>query len=172
MWCPQRHGQDYSVYSVSYQCHKGLRLSPTSECTILVLSVFFQNVAFPSCFPYTLCCSDYFSSVSADWVDIAAFGSISVDINFSTYFVNWFIELPSPMISQLNGCPLFCVSFLFLFFLKLTVTCRLCVIYVMENNDSNVHSVISLICDDMYHQNTYTAVNGPMFAKNRHILSV
>ena len=32
----------------------------------------------------------------------------------------------------------FCVSFFIFFFLKLIVACRLCVIYVMEDNDSNV----------------------------------
>ena len=33
---------------------------------------------------------------------------------------------------------LFYVSFLISFFLKLIVACRLCVIYVREDNDSNV----------------------------------
>ena len=44
----------------------------------------------------------------------------------------------SPMICQLNGCPhFFVVLFLIPFFLKLIVACRLCVIYVKEDNDSN-----------------------------------
>ena len=44
----------------------------------------------------------------------------------------------SPMICQLNGCPHFLVvRFLIHFFLKF-VACRLCVIYVKEDNDSNV----------------------------------
>ena len=32
----------------------------------------------------------------------------------------------------------FCFFFEYLFFLKLIVACRLCVIYVWEDNDSNV----------------------------------
>ena len=45
----------------------------------------------------------------------------------------------SPMICQLNGCPHFFVVFFFIpFFLKLIVASRLCVIYVREDNNSNV----------------------------------
>ena len=36
------------------------------------------------------------------------------------------------------GALTFCVSPLITFFLKLIVACRLCVIYVREDNDSNV----------------------------------
>ena len=43
------------------------------------------------------------------------------------------------MICQISGCPhIFAVLFLIRFFLKLIVACRLCVIYVREDNDSNV----------------------------------
>ena len=50
----------------------------------------------------------------------------------------------SPMICQLNGCPhIFVVLFLIPFFLKLIVACRLSVIYVREDNNSNVWAVIS-----------------------------
>ena len=52
-----------------------------------------------------------------------------------------FIQYQSltPVICQLNGWPhFFVVLFLIPFFLKLIVACRLCVIYVKEDNDSNV----------------------------------
>ena len=38
---------------------------------------------------------------------------------------------------------LFCCSFFIPFFFKLIVACRLCVIYVSENNDSNVQAMIT-----------------------------
>ena len=55
------------------------------------------------------------------------------------HYVNW-PKVFSPMICQLNGRvpSLFCCSFSTHFFLKLIVACRLCVIYVREDNDSNV----------------------------------
>ena len=49
------------------------------------------------------------------------------------------VQLPSPMTSQFNGCFHFFVFFFSKYvFLKLIVACRLCVIYVREDNDSNV----------------------------------
>ena len=39
---------------------------------------------------------------------------------------------------NLMGALTFCFSFLIPLFLKLIVDCRLCVIYVREDNDSNV----------------------------------
>ena len=45
-------------------------------------------------------------------------------------------ESSSLMICQLNVCPnFFVVLFLIPFFLKLIVACRLCVIYVREDNE-------------------------------------
>ena len=49
------------------------------------------------------------------------------------------------MMSQLKWVPsLFCFSFLIHFFLKLIVACRLCVIYMREDDDSNVFSAANL----------------------------
>ena len=46
------------------------------------------------------------------------------------------------MTSYLNGCPhFFCVSLYF--FLKLIVTCRLCAIYVREDDNSNLEVMIT-----------------------------
>ena len=42
------------------------------------------------------------------------------------------------MICQLNGALTFYCSFLVIFFLKLIVACRMCVIYVREDDDSDV----------------------------------
>ena len=42
------------------------------------------------------------------------------------------------MTSKLNGCPYFLFFFLIPYFFKLIVACRLYVIYVREDNDSNV----------------------------------
>ena len=49
------------------------------------------------------------------------------------------IQSFSPIICQLNGCShFFVVLCLIPFFLKLIVACRLCVIYVREDNDSSL----------------------------------
>ena len=62
------------------------------------------------------------------------------DDNLQTFLIH-FIEKKCSILwqAQLNGCPHFFVfSFLFLFFFKLIVAYRLCVIYVREDNDFNV----------------------------------
>ena len=41
------------------------------------------------------------------------------------------------------GVPIFRFSFLIPFFLKLIVACRLCVICVRQDNDSNVKAIIT-----------------------------
>ena len=41
-----------------------------------------------------------------------------------------------------------CVSFLISFFFKLIVACRFCVIYVKEDNDSNVKGFDYMACMD------------------------
>ena len=55
------------------------------------------------------------------------------------------MELLSPITSELNNCVhlLFCVWFFYYIFLKLIVTCRLWVICVIEDNDSNVYIMIT-----------------------------
>ena len=59
----------------------------------------------------------------------------------------------STMICQLNGCP-HCFVFMS-FFLKLIVTCRLCVIYVSKDNDSDVWVMITRLI-----WNTSTSISG------------
>ena len=48
------------------------------------------------------------------------------------------------------GALTFCVSFLMSFFLKLIVACRLCVIYVREDNDSIVKIMITRLIWTMW----------------------
>ena len=54
-----------------------------------------------------------------------------------------YVELLSAMTSQINGCPHFFVFLLYNFCLKLIVTYSLCVLYVREDNDTNVYAMIT-----------------------------
>ena len=109
--------------------------------TIPIFRLVFQNFAIPGCFPYILFCPYLFSLLSSGWFVIAVCGSISVRelIKFSGS-MQTDVELPSPMTSQLNGCPHF---FVFFFLISFFLKCRLCVIYVREDNDSNVLVMIT-----------------------------
>ena len=56
------------------------------------------------------------------------------------------------MTSRLNGCPYFSSLFFSSFILKLIATCRLCVIYVREDGDSNAYVMITrLMCGKIDH---------------------
>ena len=63
------------------------------------------------------------------------------------------------------GALIFCCSFLIYFFLKLIVACRLCVIYVREDNDSNVWAMITQMlvidCNLAIWQEIFTIYKSP-----------
>ena len=96
----------------------------------------------PGCFPDIIFCCYLFSLLSSGWFVIAVCGCISAREQVLKVLMSLWTDVElSPMISQLNGCP-----FLFLFiifFLKLIVASRLCVIYVKEDDNSNVQVMIT-----------------------------
>ena len=99
-----------------------------------------QYFAIPGCFPYILFYRYLFSWLSSGRFVFAVCGSISVR-ELSKYLeLLWTdVELPSPMTSQLNGCHHFVFLFLLIYsFSKLIMTCRLFVIYVREDNYSEL----------------------------------
>ena len=95
------------------------------KITIPIFRLIPQNFAFPGCFSYIVFYRYIFSLLSSDWVVIAVSDSVSVQGTIS------------------SDKSLFCCSFLIPFFLKLFVACRLCDIYVREDNDFNVYAMIT-----------------------------
>ena len=78
-------------------------------------------------------------SVSSSWHIIAALGLVIWQIRY----VNWSrVFFPNDLSTQWVPS-LFCCSFLIPFFSELIVARRSCVIYVKEDNDSNVKAVIT-----------------------------
>ena len=105
------------------------------EITIAIFRFVLQNFTIPGYFPFILFYRYPFSlrlQVGLIFQYVALFQSKLVQYLESLYID---VELPSPMVSLLFGvCFLIFVYNYNIFF----NTCIMCVIYVMEDNDSNV----------------------------------
>ena len=110
------------------------------KITITIFRLVLQNFAIPGCLQYILFYRYLFSSLSSSWFVIAICGPISVQGNSQALII--IVNCCRVAISNNRSTkwvPSLFFSFLiYFFFLKLIVACRLCIIYVREDDDSNV----------------------------------